>query len=90
MEHTLKYPFEHQGQPYDTLKIRRPKGRDFKALDRVNGEMARVAHLISNLCEISPEAVEEIDGEDFVSLSQIVGALMDGTGGTAKGNVRTV
>jgi hypothetical protein len=74
----LAHPFEHEGQPIETLELRRPKVRDLKALTTGQGGMMdRFNKLVADLAEISPAAVEEIDSEDFQAvqgwLSPLIG-----------------
>ena len=68
---TLKVPFEHEGQAIETLELRRPKVRDIKAMAGGKGEpFERYQRMIADLAEIPPDAIEEIDAEDFQALQK--------------------
>ena len=61
----LSYPISDNGREIKTITLRRPKVADLLAMDGVNGGVAKSCKLISNLGEISPKAVHDIDASDF-------------------------
>ena len=81
----LQYPIEANGETLTSLTLRRPKMGDMKAMDGVTGDVARQAALIGALAGIPPSSVDELDGEDFMTISSAVADFFGGalpTGGS--------
>lgn len=71
----LEFPIEIDGVKTDTLHLRRPKVRDIIVSQKgKKSDVEQEVTLISNLCEINPAAVEELDAADYKRLSE---RLMD-------------
>ena len=67
----LEYAIEVDGVSVDVLSMRRPTVRDQLAFEEGKGSDARkVITMISNLCDVSPKAVEQLDQSDFVKLTE--------------------
>lgn len=68
----LKFPFEHRGASYSTLKARRPRVRDLrnfiKNVDK--DSVAAMEKVLADLMEIDEKIVSEIDVEDFAPMKQ--------------------
>jgi hypothetical protein len=65
----LKYPIDVAGEKITSLNLRRPKVRDMLAADKATGSDAeKEVHLFANLCEVSPDAIMELDGADYRQL----------------------
>jgi len=73
---TLREPIEINGAKVGVLKLRRPKVRDFEAIDKVAGETAKTVALIANLAEWTPEQVRELDAADFAAASKAVAEML--------------
>jgi hypothetical protein len=73
---TLEYPFEHKGVQYDTLTIRRPKLRDLKKFEAIKDRMKKSITMLSDLAEIAPDAVEEMDPLDFNAASMMIAGFL--------------
>lgn len=79
--HQLKEPVKVGKEEVTEITLRRPKGRDMKrAMNLVNTVGDMTAAMIVNLGEVSPEVVDELDGGDWMALSDIVGNYMDSSG----------
>ena len=76
----LEHPIEVDGVMTDTLKLRRPKVRDIKMMDQYPGDVEKSIYLLSALCEIPPDAVEEMDANDFGRISEKVSGFMPSAG----------
>lgn len=79
MNFQLKYPIAIDGHDVVALKLRRAKVKDIEAIQAAvtaNGEVAASITSISRLCDISEDAVREIDGEDFVRLAEAITAFL--------------
>lgn len=50
------------------VKMRRPKGRDMIASGVTTNPAMQEAIMISNLCMMTPQEVEDLDGDDFMLL----------------------
>lgn len=76
----LQYPIDVDGVQIDTLHMRRPRVSDIKTTSKVEDPTESSIKLMSILCSMPPEAVENLDLEDFASLSKKVeGFLESGT-----------
>jgi len=68
---TLKYPIEVAGEKITSLNLRRPKVRDMLAADKSAGsEAEKEVAMFANLCEVSRDAILELDGADYGQLQQ--------------------
>lgn len=76
----LNYPVTINGVETDQLTIRRPKVRDIKLMDKHKGDISKSIGLLSALCEVPPEAIEELDAEDFAKVSARVAGFMPSPG----------
>ena len=66
---TLRYPMTHAGETISSLTMRRPRLRDLLAADRLRGtDAAKEVRIFSNLCEVAPDALEEMDLADYAAL----------------------
>jgi len=81
--HTLIYPGTYGGVEMKEVEMRRPRGADMRKALNMKGAGEITTSMIVNLAEVSPQVVDELDGEDFMALSVIVGNFMgkqsDGT-----------
>lgn len=75
----LEYPVTVDGETVTELHIRRPKMGDIKRWQKHKNDMDRGIALISDLAEISPKVVEELDTADFKTVSDKVGEYMGGS-----------
>jgi len=74
---TLKYPIEVAGEKITSLNLRRPKVRDMLAADKSSGSDAeKEVSMFANLCEVSPDAIMELDGKDYATLQQAYSAFL--------------
>jgi len=76
IDHTLIHPGTFGGVEMTEIKLRRPKGGDMRKALNLTGAGEITASMIVNLAEITPAALDELDGEDFMALSAIVGNFM--------------
>lgn len=87
---TLQYPVEvNEGddqRTVNTVELRRVKTKDLRELDKKTGDVTRAAFLISRLSGLDPLVVDELDGEDFNTLSRAVNALMGESQKTGEGS----
>ena len=73
----LNYPIESEGNTVTEITLRRPKARDLKKMERGSGgDIAKSIEFIADLAELPPSAIEELDGEDFQSLSEVVARFL--------------
>ncbi len=69
---TLQRPVTHQGVEYSELSMRRPKARDSRDAQRGGGSAADSEfRMFSNLCEVPPDVIEELDMADYVRLQDV-------------------
>jgi len=67
----LKYPIEVAGEKITSLNLRRPKVRDMLAADKAaDSEAEKEVAMFANLCEVSRDAILELDGADYGNLQK--------------------
>ena len=67
----LMFPVEQDGLAVDKLVMRRPKVRDSRDAARGGGSDADVElRQFANLCEVSPELLEDLDMADYIKLQE--------------------
>ena len=76
----LNYPVEVDGVETDTLHMRRCLVSDIKALDKINGDIEGTIYLVSALCGIPTESVENMDAEDFINVGAKVADFLPSAG----------
>ena len=76
----LDYPILVDGIETDTLTMRRCLVKDIKGMDRITGDVGKSIYLMSELCGISPEAVESMDAADYFRLSEKVAGFLPSSG----------
>jgi len=60
------------GQPLAELSLRRPKAKDFRAMDNAKGEIGKSLALAAQLSGIPAPLLDNLDGSDFIELSEAV------------------
>lgn len=90
--HRLKEPVEihnKDGEIIDTiteLRFRKPRGAHFKAMDKVQGEVAKSFVLAAAMCGVPPSTMDRLSGEDVLDVLEIVDGFFGGrlkTGATS-------
>lgn len=74
-KHTLAVPIQHDGREIGEVSLRRPKVKDLRAINAAGkdgDELDQSTVMIATLSGLPPEAVDELDTEDFVALSETV------------------
>ncbi|WP_224825759.1 phage tail assembly protein [Cognatishimia sp. MH4019] len=74
--YTLEYPFTYKGEEVTELTIRRPKMRDLKKFEGIKDNMKKSFTMLSDLAEIAPDAVEELDPVDFNAASVMIAGFL--------------
>jgi len=68
---TLQYPVQVDGVELKSIKIRRPKVRDMLAASKTAGQDdEKELQLFSNLCELPPETIKDLDIADYAKLQE--------------------
>ena len=68
----LRYPVTVEGETYDALTMRRAKARDSLAAEKGGGiDAEKEIRQFSNLCEVPPEVIEELDLHDYKQLQDV-------------------
>lgn len=85
---TLFEPIRIDGVEVTELTFRRPKVRDLKRIDAVEGINNKMAALLPILCEqaITPADVEELDGTDLAQFTNIVADFAPAGAGDSPAN----
>ncbi|MCI0668391.1 MAG: phage tail assembly protein [Methylococcaceae bacterium] len=68
---TLKTPVQAFGEEITELKLRRPKGKDFRAITSTT-PMGMTLDLAGALADVPPSTIDQLDGEDVMKLAQAV------------------
>lgn len=78
-EVTLDFPVESDGKTYTTLTMRRPKTKDSLKAAKFKGHDAdKGILLLSDLCNVSPDVIEELDEIDAMKLGEQLDAFRGG------------
>ncbi|WP_440055502.1 phage tail assembly protein [Pseudoalteromonas sp. T1lg65] len=73
----LNFPVTVDAHEYAELTMRRPKVRDRLMVDKSDlSESESEIRYFSNLCEVPPEVIEELDWSDFVKLREKLQAFL--------------
>ncbi|QTG98986.1 MULTISPECIES: phage tail assembly protein [Wolbachia] len=69
----LDNPITVDGISVSELTIRRPKVRDYLAIERINGsDLNKEVTLTANLTSVAKEAIEELDIADYVKVQEVL------------------
>ncbi len=67
----LQFPIKVDGVEVKSIKIRRPKVRDMLAASKASGQDdEKELQLFSNLCELPPETMKDLDIADYAKLQE--------------------
>lgn len=70
---TLNNPITVDGIFVSELIIRRPKVRDYLAIERLNSsDLSKEVTLTANLTSVAKEAIEELDIADYVKVQEVL------------------
>lgn len=79
----LDYPIKVDGKETTVLNMRRAKARDMIAADSAGPSPAeKEVRLFANLCEIPPDAVEELDMADYMKVQEVYQSFLSSVRGT--------
>lgn len=68
----LKYPVMVDGTEYAVLHMRRCKVKDRRMAAKQKTDEDREITLISNLCEVPPSVIDELDAVDYTRLTEVL------------------
>ncbi len=69
MQVELSYPVKMDGTELRVLQLRRPKVRDLIVAAKLGGsDEDKEVRVFANLCEVTPETIEELDISDYKKL----------------------
>ncbi|WP_264735355.1 phage tail assembly protein [Wolbachia endosymbiont (group A) of Rhinocyllus conicus] len=69
----LNNPITVDGVSVAELTIRRPKVRDYLAIERLNGsDLSKEITLTANLTSVTKETVEELDIADYAKVQEVL------------------
>lgn len=66
----LKYPVTVDGHEYTSLNMRRCKVKDRRLAAKQKTDEDKEITLISNLCEVPPNVIDELDAVDYAALTE--------------------
>lgn len=70
---TLNNPITVDGISVSELTVRRPKVRDYLAIESLNGsDLSKEVTLTANLTSVAKEAIEELDIADYVKIQEVL------------------
>ncbi len=65
----LSYPVRSDGTELRVLQLRRPRVKDHLLISKQGGtEEDKEVRLFANLCEVTPETIQDMDMEDYKKL----------------------
>ncbi|WP_264735410.1 phage tail assembly protein [Wolbachia endosymbiont (group A) of Rhinocyllus conicus] len=69
----LNNPITVNGVSVAELTIRRPKVRDYLAIERLNGsDLSKEITLTANLTSVTKETIEELDIADYAKVQEVL------------------
>ncbi len=73
----LRFPVEHDGVEVREVAIRRPRTRDVRQIEVIaaasnTDKVSETIAILGVLTGLSPEALEDMDFEDFTKLSETI------------------
>lgn len=72
----LKHPFTMKdGKEYKTLTFNRPKGKHIKKLGG-NPKLEDLMGVAAKMSGVTPMVMDEMDAEDYMTISEIVGDFL--------------
>ena len=78
ISHTLFTPINVDGVERRTIEVRRMRTRDIRDVEKVaGGGLEKAVFLIQRLSGWPPEAIDELDAADLVSLGAIIEVFSD-------------
>ena len=76
----LVRPFKVEERLITEVTIRRPKVRDLRAMEKAREpgftELDQSIAMTATLCDLPPEAMDEMDAADFASISEVLGGFL--------------
>lgn len=82
----LTEPVQAHGEPITELKIRKPRGKDFKKLPGKSFEapFQLILDFAAHLADVPPSTLDELCAEDTAAVSEVVGPFLDKFQGIGK------
>lgn len=68
----LQFPVEVDGHEYTELHMRRCKVKDRRLAAKQKTDEDREIALISNLCEVPPTVLDELDAVDYAAVCKVL------------------
>ena len=59
-----------------TVQMRKPKVRDLKATDDIEGQVSKEAHLACNLCQLTEDEIDEMSLVDYKKIQKEVAVFL--------------
>jgi hypothetical protein len=76
----LVRPFKVEERLITEVTIRRPKVRDLRAMEKArepgSTELDQSIAMTATLCDLPPDAMDEMDAADFASISEVLGGFL--------------
>lgn len=76
----LVRPFKVEDRTITEVTIRRPKVRDLRALEKIREpgatELDQSIAMTATLCDLPPDAMDEMDAADFASISEVLSGFL--------------
>lgn len=72
----LKYPVQAHGEDVREIRIPRLKLKHMRVMDEAKGDLDKMALLIGAVAGLAPSTVNELDAEDFMTLSEVLGGFL--------------
>jgi len=73
---TLSAPIAGPEGQITALNLRRPKAKDFRAMDLAKGEIGKSLALAQQLSGVPAPMLDNLDGSDFIELSEAVSGFL--------------
>jgi hypothetical protein len=82
----FKGPAGEREETITEVQLRRPKGKDIRAMDRAEGDIGKTMALLARVSGLEPSVLDEMDGADVVALLELVAGFLPNGQPTGEGS----
>ncbi len=76
-EFKLKYPITVDGEEISVLRLRRANVLDLELMGEEKGDLARSVKLVSQVADLAPDVIRQMDAADFNNASDVVAGFLE-------------
>lgn len=73
----LQCPIMVDGEEVLVLKIRRPKGKDYRAMGNFNKPISAILDFAAVLADVPPSSIDQLDADDVQNVTEVVSRFLE-------------